>query len=318
MRLFWVLEAIGVSFGVAMFSILVTGKFETNSFKDVNSCDDVQVDWERPCFVYSLGFFLHTHATIVTTCSVLISRLLDNPSSFNVFAPHERSGWVHSWSFIVWIAISTGFMTGYYTHTLICYSLPFLFIYVGFYVVFRGLYRGKASHWLHLAYSTVFQHPQLKAWGILGGSLLTASTVTVMLSPRRSFLRFMMRMSLFLATDIWLVHGMMTCSDPDGSSGGALFSSPSPRCDRKPSTSALFLGVWFYGVCAFCVAYFSSAGNFLDITYVITQFIIGLLVHLGDWGGIAFWMAVTHTQVSFIGFAIFWRIVFAQSTIRPY
>lgn len=220
---------------------------------------------------------------------------------------------------MVFITISINNIFKSWVDQLLLASFPSLTMYACFYVVYRGLYEGQLSHWLYVTYSTLSHHPQLMAWGVLGSTLLTSLFVKVMLFPSPSPNGDVMRALIFLVVDAWVIHGMLACFDRGSAPEEVLSPNASLTRGQPWPTSALFLGFWLYGVCAFSafgISYDFSTGSFLDIAYVLVQFILGVFVHLGEWGGIAFWMAAAHAQLLVVILTSILRRAFTYGTLN--
>lgn len=79
-RLFWVLQAIGVSFGLALFAVFITGNDVTVS-ADSSNCDS-ELFWSIGCNVYNRSFIISYNTTAVTVCSLLVSSAVASPGKF--------------------------------------------------------------------------------------------------------------------------------------------------------------------------------------------------------------------------------------------
>ncbi|CAM9467011.1 unnamed protein product [Ectocarpus fasciculatus] len=103
-RLFWVIEAIGSSLGLALLVVKVTGNGDAVREGD-NRCGSV---WSTEgCSVYSWTFVLNYQPIAVTTLSLLISRAVSRPASclvVRVFRPPSRSWVLFSLVLLSWIS----------------------------------------------------------------------------------------------------------------------------------------------------------------------------------------------------------------------
>lgn len=88
-RLFWVFEVIGLSFGLAVLVVKVTGN---------DGAVDGQEEEHRctlessgtGCWIYDWSFILHLHPTAVTVCALLLTSAISRPRSFFGRCPHSR------------------------------------------------------------------------------------------------------------------------------------------------------------------------------------------------------------------------------------
>ncbi|CAN0210178.1 unnamed protein product, partial [Scytosiphon promiscuus] len=108
-RLFWVLQVIGLSFGLAVLVVELTGNGDTVNAG--NRCDSA---WDTEgCSIYSWWFLLELYPLVVTVLSLLSARACSRPESsftLRVLRPPSRDWWGFSlfiacWgSYMAWVA----------------------------------------------------------------------------------------------------------------------------------------------------------------------------------------------------------------------
>lgn len=75
-RLLWVLEAIGLSFSLALVAISLSKSTHAMSTTNVyGGCDILETKHTYYCWMYDVKWVLHVHPIAVTTCSVFLCRL---------------------------------------------------------------------------------------------------------------------------------------------------------------------------------------------------------------------------------------------------
>lgn len=80
-RLFWVLEAIGLSFGLAVLVVKVTGNDgAVDNHEEERRCAREQSG--MGCGVYDFFFILNHHPTAVTVCALLLTSAFSRPKPF--------------------------------------------------------------------------------------------------------------------------------------------------------------------------------------------------------------------------------------------
>lgn len=79
-RLFWVLEVIGLSFGLAVLVVKVTGSDGVIDNQDEESRCTKALEGIG-CEIYEWSFILNSHPMAVTVCALLLTSVISRPSS---------------------------------------------------------------------------------------------------------------------------------------------------------------------------------------------------------------------------------------------
>lgn len=78
-RLFWVLEVIGLSFGLAVLVVKLTGSDEEVAGNEGDRCGSSGLWATQGCSIYSWVFILNLHPLAVTLLSLLVTRAVSRP-----------------------------------------------------------------------------------------------------------------------------------------------------------------------------------------------------------------------------------------------
>ncbi|CAM9764131.1 unnamed protein product [Ectocarpus fasciculatus] len=298
-RLFWVLEAIGLSFFLAMLAIKVTGNGTIVSSHSSIRCD------EWACWYgsfYAWFFILFLHPTSVTVFSLMVSSFVSTPVGRGPLSCVDRSPrgltfgcLMLCWSVIAIAQVSVG-ETVFPEYVALGCSIPI--------VLCR--YRELRTHLiqgLRRFRTTVHQRP--RKYLLFGGLVVIALTSVFSClgdvgDPAVDFLDAF----LFLALEAWLVSGLFAACGV-------------PAADISPTMRIMWFITGCGSVGALCVVEgmwwlltFVSSLHFtlLQLGYLSWVLIVGTFL----WGeksgtyGVAFWAAVSVLRLTIIGCSQTW------------
>lgn len=292
-RLFWVLEAIGLSFLLAVLAIKVTGNATSVERNDGYHHDYFCHD-QVGCGVYQWRFIFYTHPVAVTVCAVLATSLLSNPRGSSVVK-----------KICLTVCAALIFCSWYIVHLLL-YSYFVLAGYVGgvcalgVLVCFCKELKEQITRGNQRFREAVDQRP--RKYLLLGGVIVFVCRTVLFFVPFVVTIDIdVLQSSLDFVLGLWILRGVFAAVHPAGGVARIRF---------RWMLLGWGLNNLFSGL--------SSLFSFVRLSYFLCILAVGTCL----WGeepgtyGVAFWFAATELFAVVINCMDTWFWVWGEGIVK--
>lgn len=331
-RLFWVLEAVGLSFMLALLSIKVTG---VHSLVDTEDRYAAVCGWPD-CSIYTWWFIVWLHPATVTICALATTSAVSAPRS------SLAGRWLLATCSPGWVALKClflccwAFMGWYLSFELEDYAYPYVHSVLAVFVTLlafscRRELKAQFIDSHRRFYATVDPHPRkyLLCGGLAVGVVVLVMTIGVILcisnGTNEWFINIYADWIFFLfgvvdlSIDVWLIFGLL-------SKGGC------PQVDGLPvqQVTWMLLGWWAYylsnSIFYWVFAEASASESVIALLLLPGSYFAALACKLAIgtllWGeragayGVAFWATASVMRTSVILCVTNWVMTWAVGVVK--